>query len=110
MDERKVVAITDWPRLTRLKEVQSFLGFADFYRWFIDVFSSLLQPLIQPTCKDTPFLWTPAAHNALNALKTSFLSAPVSVHPEPTCPFQVDTDASDIAIGTILSQPDDNGT
>ena len=68
MDEHKVAAITNWPLPTRLKEVQSFLGFANFYRQFIGRFSSLVQPLIHLTWKDTPFLWTPAPHNAFNAL------------------------------------------
>ena len=99
MDERKLAAILDWPHPTRLKEVQSFLGFANFYRRFIDGFSSLVQPLIQLTWKDTPILWTPATHNAFNALKEAFLSAPVLVHLDPTRPFQVETDASDVAIG-----------
>mgnify|MGYP002775815564 FL=1 len=55
-DERKVAAITDWPLPTRLKEVQSFLGFANFYRRFIEGFYSLVHPLITLTRKDTPFL------------------------------------------------------
>mgnify|MGYP000574265586 CR=1 FL=1 len=74
MDEYKVATITDWSFSTRLKEVQSFLG-ANFYRRFIDGFSSLVQPLIQLTRKDTPFLWTPMTHNAFDALKEAFLSA-----------------------------------
>ena len=87
MDERKVAAITDWPLPIQLKEVQLFLGFANFYSRFIDGFSSLVQPLIQLTWKDTPFLWTPATHNAFNALKVAFLSVPVLVHPDPTRSF-----------------------
>ena len=87
MDERKVAAITDWPLPIQLKEVQLFLGFANFYSRFIDGFSSLVQPLIQLTRKDTPFLWTPATHNAFNALKVAFLSVPVLVHPDPTRSF-----------------------
>mgnify|MGYP000532974220 FL=1 len=110
MDARKVAAITDWPVPTRLKEVQSFLGFANFYRRFINGFSSLVQPLIILTRKDTPFLWTSAAQRAFDALKAAFLTAPVLVHPDPTRPFQVETDASDFAIGVVLSQPDDEGT
>ena len=110
MDARKVVAITDWPVPTQLKEVQSFLGFANFYRRFINGFSSLVQPLIILTRKDTPFLWTSAAQRAFDALKAAFLTALVLVHPDPTRPFQVETDASDFAIGVVLSQPDDEGT
>ena len=110
MDEHKVATITDWPLPTRLKEVQCFLGFANFYRRFIDGFSSLVQPLIQLTPKDTPFLLTPAEHNAFDSLKATFLSAPVLVHPVPTQPFQVETDASNFSISAVLSQPNEDGT
>ena len=84
MDERKVATITNWPLPTRLKEVQSFLGFSNFYRRFIDGFSTLMQPLIQLTRKNIPFLWTPVADNAFDALKEAFLSALVLVHPDPS--------------------------
>jgi hypothetical protein len=56
MDMRKVVAIHDWPIPTRLKEVQLFLGFANFYQLFIDRFSTLVQPFISLTRKDVPFV------------------------------------------------------
>ena len=110
MFERKVAAITDWPLPTRMKEVQLFLDFGNFYRRFINGFSSLVKPLIQLTQKDTPFLWTLAAHNAFSALKAAFLSTPVLVHPDLNRPYQVETDASDFAINAVLSQPDDDGT
>ena len=83
MDEHKVAAITNWPLPTRLKEVQSFLGFANFYRRFMDGFASLVQPLIQLTRKDTSFLWTLGPHNAFKALKPTFLSVRVLVTPTP---------------------------
>ena len=56
MDEHKEAAITDWPLPTQFKEVQPFLGFANFNRRFIDKFSSLVQALVQLTQKVTPFL------------------------------------------------------
>ena len=107
MDKRKVAAITDWPVPTRLKEVQSFHGFANFYRRFINGFSCIVQPLIILIRKDTPFLWKSAAQSAFDALQAAFLTTLVLVHPDPTRPFQVETDASDFAIGAVLSQPDD---
>ena len=110
MDTRKVATIQDWPIPTRLKEVQSFLGFANFYRRFIDRFSTLVQPLIALTRKGVPFMWTSATQRAFDALKKAFISAPVLVHPNPTKPFQVEADASDFALGAILSQLDENGT
>ena len=92
----------------RLKDVKSFLGFANFYRRFIKGFSTLAQPLIALTRKGTPFLWTSEAQNAFDSLKHTFITASVLLHADPTKPFQVETDASDFAIGTILSQADDN--
>ena len=110
LDARKVAAITDWPIPTRLKVVQSFIGFANFYRRFINGFSSLVQPLILLTRKDTPFIWTSATQNSFDALKAAFLTTPMLVHPDRTRPFQVEADASDFAIGAVLSQLNDDGT
>ena len=110
MDARKVAAITDWPIPTRLKEVQLFLSFANTIEDLSTGFPYLVQPLILLTRKDTPFIWTSATQNSFDALKAAFLTAPMFVHPDPTRPFQVETDASDFAIGAILSQPNDDGT
>ena len=71
----KVAAITNWPITTRLKEVQSFLGFANFYRRFINGFSSLVQPLILLTRKDAPFIWSSTTQSSFDALKEAFLTA-----------------------------------
>ena len=44
MDPAKVSAITEWPRPRSVKEVQSFLGFANFYRKFIQHYSAIASP------------------------------------------------------------------
>jgi hypothetical protein len=44
-----------------VKDVQRFLGFANFYRWFIKGYSKIITPLPTLTCKDKPFLWNPTA-------------------------------------------------
>jgi hypothetical protein len=64
---------------------------------------------IDSTRKDSLFHWTPAAQLAFETLKKSFTLAPILLHPDPTKPFTVETDASDFAIDAILSQPDVNG-
>ena len=89
--------------------MQSFLGFANFYRRFIKGFSVIVQPLIALTRKDATFEWTTAAQKAFDMLKQAFTMAPILLHPDPTKPFQVETDASDFAIGAILSQADKVG-
>jgi len=55
MDERKLAAIREWPTPTLVKEVQSFLGFANFYQKFIWNYSKIVEPLIQLTRKKQSF-------------------------------------------------------
>ena len=103
MDPAKVVAILDWPTPKNLKEVQSFLGFSNFYRKFILHYSSLTSPLTSLTRKGVRFLWSPAADAAFRQLQQSFTSAPVLQHFQPDLLITVEADASDFALGCILS-------
>ena len=109
MDSKKVEAITSWPKPTTVKEVQSFLGFANFYRQFIAGYSAVAAPLTSLTKKDQAFEWTVEAEQAFQELKTRFSTEPILVIFDPSKPVTVETDASDKAIGACLSQPDTNG-
>ena len=104
MDPEKIKAILDWPIPRSVKAVQSFLGFANFYRRFIKDYSKLVSPLTGLTKKDTPFEWTSICQTQFNTLKQRFTSAPILQHFDPKLQAYVETDASDYAIGTILSQ------
>ena len=57
MDRGKLKAVADWPTPKKLRDVQSFLGFANFYRWFIQGYSKVVAPLTKLTGKDIPFIW-----------------------------------------------------
>jgi len=57
MDPVKVAGVTEWPIPSNRKEVQSFLGFTNFYRRFIQGFSHLARPLFNLTWKDTEWRW-----------------------------------------------------
>ena len=105
MDNGKVEAVTEWPRPTTLKELQRFLGFANFYRRFIRNYSSIAAPLTS-LLKGKPkkLSWTQSAQTAFETLKTSFTTAPILKHPDPELPFIVEVDASDFGIGAVLSQ------
>jgi hypothetical protein len=81
------------------------LGFANFYRRFIKDYSQIMTPLTTLTCKDKPFSWNPKSRAAFDTLKTTFTSALVLIHPDSAKPFTMETDASDFALGAILSQP-----
>jgi hypothetical protein len=106
MDPAKVQGITKWPRPTKVKEIQSFLGFCNFYQRFIHDYSKIAHPLFQLTKKDTPFTWTTNTQAAFNMLIHAFTTAPVLMLPDCMRPFRLITDASDFAMGAILEQPD----
>jgi RNase H-like domain found in reverse transcriptase/Reverse transcriptase (RNA-dependent DNA polymerase)/Integrase zinc binding domain/Integrase core domain/Chromo (CHRromatin Organisation MOdifier) domain len=104
MDPAKVEVVTTWPEPTNVKELQSFLGFANFYRRFIHKYSALARPLHNLTRKNTRYAWSPQCQTAFDALKTAFTSAPILAHFDPTFPTVVETDSSDYAIAGVLSQ------
>ena len=109
MAESKVQAIKDWPKPRKVKEVQSFLGFANFYRRFIANYSDLTVPLNRLTRKNVPWLWSPACQEAFRLLKDAFCSAPILHHFDPSLPPIVETDASDYAIAGIISVRTNDG-
>ena len=59
MDPAKVEAIHNWEASKCVKDVQCFLGFANFYRRFIHRYSEMCQLLFELLKKDTPFNWSP---------------------------------------------------
>jgi len=107
MCKNKVQAIQEWPQPKSAKEIQQFLGLANFYRRFIKNFSELARPLSSLTRKNTPFAWSDSQEEAFIKLKDAFCSAPVLTIPDPSKPFIVETDASNFAIGAVLSQFDE---
>ena len=108
MDPAKVQTVLDWQIPCSVRDVQCFLGFANFYRKFIKGYSAIILPLTQLTQKNQSFIWTPGANKAFMDLKKAFTSAPVLAHVDPHKPFIMEADASDFALGSILSQQGDD--
>lgn len=104
MDPQKVTAILDWPAPVDKKGVQCFIGFVNFYRKFIRGFSAIIAPITELTKQGTRFLWSPKAQSAFEALKKLFTSASILKHPDPALPFVLEVDASEVAVGAVLSQ------
>ena len=106
MERERVEAVADWPPPTTVKEIQSFLGFAGFYRRFIKNYSKITVPLSDKTKGDnkSTFQLDSRELDAFKTLKAKFLEAPILMHFDPTLPIRVETDASDFAIGAVLSQ------
>jgi len=110
MDPEKVSAITSWKPPETLKDLQRFVGFANFYRRFIKNFSRIAQPLTSLMSNEKwPGALPDEALQAFHELKTAFVSAPVLNYFDPERRTVVEVDASDWASGGVLSQYDETG-
>src|SRR5690606_11990294 len=103
--ENKVKIVLNWKSSTSIKETQAFMGFANYYRQFIENFSKIAKPITDATTGDNKdFKWIAACEEAFNSLKTTFTSALILVHFIPDRQTIVETDANDFALGGVLSQ------
>ena len=108
-DPRKVQAIVEWDTPRNVKDVQSFLEFANFYRRFIKEYSKIVEPLTSLTHKDKKFMWNPEAQKAFEELKQRFTESPILAFFDPEREVVIETDASDHTIAGVISAPDDQG-
>jgi hypothetical protein len=104
MDPVKVAGVADWPKPQSKKEVQSFLGFTNFYWWFIQDFAHHVQLLFDLTSKNAPWTWGEAQQTAFNELKCAVTSQPALMFSDDAHPFHIEADSSNFATGTVLSQ------
>ncbi|KAJ3560359.1 hypothetical protein NP233_g10892 [Leucocoprinus birnbaumii] len=103
MSDDKIKIIKEWPEPKKVKDIQSFLGFANFYRRFIYNYSDIVVPLTRLTRKSVPWNFDDKCRAAFNNLKEAFTSAPILTHWIPDSQIIVETDASDYALAAILS-------
>ena len=80
MSDNKVKIIQNWPELKKVKDIQSFLGFANFYHQFIFNYLDIVIPLICLTQKNIPWKFNSFCCDAFNSLKKAFTSAPILTH------------------------------
>ncbi|MBW0561595.1 hypothetical protein O181_101310 [Austropuccinia psidii MF-1] len=109
MDSSKVQATLNWPQPKNIKARQSFLGFSNFYGCFIKNYSKKNTALSSLPKKDSPFIFNKEAHSQFQILKEAFTTAPIISHFNPSLPTIVETDASDYALGAVLSHVNDSG-
>jgi hypothetical protein len=105
-DPSKTDKVASWPTPTSKRDVQQFLGLANYYRRFIKDFASIARPLHRLTEKTASFKWTTECEAAFSDLKDKLTTAPVLEHPRYDKEFILDTDASATGIGAVLSQDD----
>ena len=109
-DPDKTDKLNLWPVPRSAKEVQQFLGLANYYRCFIRDFASLAKPLHRLTETGREFTWTLESNQAFQVLKQKLISAPVLALPNWSEAFVLDTDASETGIGAVLSQVQEDGS
>ncbi|XP_063333353.1 uncharacterized protein LOC134629763 [Pelmatolapia mariae] len=107
--EEKIHTITEWPTPADQKQLKSFLGLASYYRRFVKGFSSIAAPLFRLLQKDCDFIRTQDCQQAFNTLCRSLTESPVLAPPDPALPFVLDTDASNVGLGAVLSQVGPDG-
>jgi len=103
MFNEKVQAIIDWLEPQKVKDIQFFLGFTNFYYRFIYHYSDIVVPLMQLTRKDAPWNFSDECQKSFETLTKAFTTAPILMHWMPNVPLIVEMDVSDYAIAGILS-------
>lgn len=95
----KVAAVRAWPTPSNVRELRSF----------IKGFATIASPLHHLTDKGQPFSWGDTCTAAFFQLKEALKKAPLLAYPEAQRPFIVDTDVSNVGVGAVLSQQDEDG-
>jgi len=109
MDDSKVQVIQEWLVPRKVKDIQSFLGFTNFYRCFIVNYSNVTIPLTHLTHKNSAWNWSSSCQEAFALLKKVFTTAPILCHFNPSMPPIIETDASDYAITGVFSLCTEDG-
>jgi hypothetical protein len=94
IDPSKVQDVLSWKAPTSVSDIQSFLGFARYYRRFIEGFLKISKPMTEMLEKDKKFKWTPACEASFQELKKRIMTALVLVMPDMEKPFSIYCDAS----------------
>lgn len=97
----------NWPTPKTVQELRSFLGLVSYYRRFISNCSRIARPLHKLVEKDVEFNFDQDCEEAFSLLKNKLITSPILVYPSRNEKFVLDTDASDFAIGAVLSQVQD---
>ena len=110
-DPKKVKAVLAYKQPETKSEVSAFLGLTGYYRKFVPAYATIAAPLTELLKKGKPehIVWSAACEEAFETLKECLTKTPILRVPHPKQRFIVQTDASDVGIGAVLSQQDDDG-
>jgi hypothetical protein len=103
-DYKRVKDVRAYPEPRTTHELRGCLSLAGYYRRFIPNFSKIAKPLTEMLKKNVPYTWNGETEAAFSTLKTLLTTEPLLQYPDFTSPFVFTTDASNDALGAVLSQ------
>ena len=104
MADYKVKTIQEWPKLCKVKDIQSFLLFANFYQRFLFNYSNIMIPFMRLTRKGIVWNFTPECRESFEMLKKAFTTTPILLtHWVPNMQIILETNTSNYALTAILS-------
>ena len=103
IEEEKVKGVLEWPTPKLVKDIQKFLGLANYYRRFIEGFVTVVRPLHDLVKKDKKWDWTEKEEKAFKELKERFTKELVLAAPDIDKKMRMEVDALDYATGEVLS-------
>jgi len=109
MEEEKIKEVLEWPTPKCVKDVQKFLGLANYYRQFIEGFASIARPLHDMVKKDKKWNWMEKQEKTFRELKEWFTKELVLAAPDLDKKLRVEVNTSDYATGGVLSMEVENG-
>ena len=104
VDPEKVAAISEWEALQNVTAVRLFLGFTNFYRKFVPIFTEIASPLNKLTRRGAPWVWGDREQTSFNRLKEIIICAPVLSMLDETRETILEADSSGFAMGGVVSQ------
>lgn len=104
VDPKKTECLNNFPRPSTVVELQRFLGMCNYYRRYVYNYAKMAKALYALCKKDIPFIWNPGCEEAFINLKGALTSPPILIFPNFNDTFIVTTDASDFAVGAVISQ------
>ena len=104
MQKEKIEGVLNWPVPRNIKEVQKFLGLANYYRRFIKDFAKIAAPLHVLVRKEQKWKWEEEQKEVFGRLKRAFTTEPILAIPDIDREMRVEVDASDYAMGSIVDK------
>ena len=105
-----VTRISEAPQPKCRRELQRFLGMANYYREYIPKMAEIAEPLYDLTSKDSDWVWNNVAETAFRELKRCLADYPATLaFPDWDKDFYLETDASGTAVSAVLLQRDREG-